>query len=86
VQGAVDEQMGQVVRDRLALGLGLAARGLERHGDVAEQDRQARLRWMPGLAGEREHVGRAVLAAPGPVQGSDLRVVGQEDAHLDPGA
>ena len=77
------EQVAQAVAReveqlRVQAALGLAARGVQRDHDVAEQARVGRRRFS---LREREHVGRLVLAAPARVELVDRGVVAY--AHRD---
>src|SRR6185437_8148320 len=74
MQDAVHDQVPNVMRQRLALVRGFARHGLERQHHVAEKFRLA--------AGERQHIGRRVLAAPAFVEGTNRGVVAQYDAQL----
>jgi hypothetical protein len=74
VQEAVRE-VAVELRAQGALAARGAARGVERDDDVAEHP--------PGPgSGEREHVGRAVLAAPAAVESADGGVADDEDREL----
>ena len=74
----------EMVGQRLALLRRLARDGLEGEHDIAEQDRRAATAAARPV-GQREgqHVGRGILAAPGPVQRALLGIVGQDDADED---
>ena len=69
------EQVLQVMAERFALFDSFAFADAERQRDVAEHVIAAARR------GEREHVGRRVLAAEARVEGAQLGVVGEQDGE-----
>ncbi len=81
MQHAVDDEMGEVVGERLALRRRLACDGGVRKDDIAHEQRLARHRRL--AARKCQHVGRGIAAAPAPVEGADHRVVAQHDGNLD---
>ncbi len=81
VQETMYRKMGEMMRERLALGAGLTRDGLIGEHDVAEMRRLVR----GSLARKRQHVGGGVDAAPQPVELTDRRIIGQNDSKLRPG-
>ena len=63
MQKSMHGQMGEMVRERLAVGDGLARGGLVGDDDVAEYDGGA-LPPVRRCGRKRQHVGRLVVAAP----------------------
>ncbi len=71
----------QVRRQGLALFGGFAGANTERQGDIAQV-----IAGAGAGSGERQHVGRRVLAAEGAVKGLQPRVGGQQDGDVGVGA
>jgi hypothetical protein len=81
MQESMHREVRQMMRERLALGARLAFRRLVGDHDVAEHaGRSARAARVTGR--KRQHIGRAVLAAPIPVERPDRRIVRQDDGKL----
>ena len=81
VKKSMHRQMGEVMRERLALGLGLARDGLVGQHDVAEMRRVVR----GALGRKRQYVGGRIDTAPKPVELADGRIIGQNNSKLRPG-
>jgi len=81
VKEAVGEVEIQLVAEQAAVDPGLPAGGVQREDDVAEVP-QAGGAGGRRAGGKAQDVGRAVLAAPLPVQDTDARVVGEEDGEF----
>jgi len=87
VKHAVDNEMGKVIRQRLALCRRFRGDGAEGEDDIAERQRRARLRHCDDavLRGERQHIGRRVLAPPFRIEPPQHRIIAEHDAELDAG-
>ena len=81
VKKSMHRQMGEMLRERLVFGFGLACDSLAGQHDVAEMRRVVR-----GALGRKlQYVGGRIDTAPKPVELADGRIIGQNDSKLHPG-